>query len=306
MIELEELISVTTDWQADFRAALEAGGLSEISIRNYLQDLRVFAGWFEAVNAQPFSPELTTGVDLRLFRDQQMDACRPATWNRRRASLRRFCAWLVSTGRVSYDPFQGVEKARQSELPPRWLSEAETHRLLRTLEQAVNGARTEAWRVQAARDQALVGLMLYAGLREAEACALDWEDVALGERSGRVVVRRGKGGKRRETPLSREARRALRLWSQIGGGSSGAVFTGKGGGRISPRQVQRRLEAVRQAAGLDEILTPHALRHTFAKRALDRGAPLTVVSKLLGHSRIVTTARYVQPGWEDLEKAVEK
>ncbi len=305
--ELREMVVVRADWQAEFQSALEAEGLSGASVRNYLQDLRVFAGWFETVNGTGFSPELTTGVDLRLFRDQQIQTVRPATWNRRRAALGRFCRWLFMSGIVNYDPFQGIEKVGESELPPRWLSDHETHRLLRILEQAVNGSTTQAWRAQAARDQAMVCLMLYAGLREGEICALDWEDLKLGERGGKVIVRLGKGGKRRELPLNREARRALRLWSQFSGGERGAVFTGKGGGgRISARQVQRRLEAIRQAAGLDETVTPHALRHTFAKRLLDRGVQLTVVSKLLGHSRIATTARYVQPGWEDFEKAVEK
>ena len=54
------------------------------------------------------------------------------------------------------------------------------------------------------------------------------------------------------------------------------------------------------------MVTPHDLRHSFAKRTLDEGAPLTVVSKLLGHSRLETTARYVTPGWGDLEEAVER
>jgi site-specific recombinase XerD len=83
------------------------------------------------------------------------------------------------------------------------------------------------------------------------------------------------------------------------------MFVGKGGERVSTRLVQKRVEALRQAAGLDKTVTPHALRHTFAKRLLDGGAPLTVVGKLLGHARLDTTARYVQPGWNDFEKAVE-
>ena len=82
-------------------------------------------------------------------------------------------------------------------------------------------------------------------------------------------------------------------------------FTGTARGeRISARLVQRRVAEIGRVCGIP--VSPHDLRHTFAKRMLDDGAPLTVVSKLLGHSRLETTARYVQPGWADYEKWVER
>lgn len=298
-------VVVLTDWRGEFISALEAQGCSRGTLRSYLQDVASFERWFEATNGQPFSPELITGVDLRAFREFQVRSVAPATWNRRRSTLRKLCEWAISSGALPYDPFQGVERMEQSEPAPRWLSDAEYHRLVRQMELAVNGATTDHWRWQAVRDQAIVTLMLHAGLREAEVCALDWDDVTISERKGRVIVRRGKGDKRREIPLNVEARRAIRLWREISDGA-GAMFVGKGGGRISTRLVQNRVKVLRTAAGLGDEATPHALRHTFAKRLLDGGAPLTVVSKLLGHSRLETTARYVQPGWDDFEQGVEK
>jgi len=225
MIDLAELrVEIASDWRVDFRAALESEGCSEKTIQAYLGDVQAFGRWFEAQNGEAFRPELITGVDLRLFADAQSAALAPASWNRRRVALKKLCAWLMRTGAVSYDPFQGVGRMSENESAPRWLSENEIHRLLRAIEQRVNGASTEAWKIQAARDQAIVALMLYAGLREFEVCGLDRADVQIGERKGRVIVR--------------------------------------------------------------------------------LGVAITVVSKLLGHSRLETTARYVQPGWEDFEKAV--
>jgi integrase/recombinase XerC len=308
--QIHEQTIVDVAWNSEFEDWLEAQGASGSTIKAYAQDLRHFAGWFETTNGENFSPELITGVDLRLYRQAALDqGAAPATFNRRRAALRRLVAWAIEHGRLSYDPFQGVDKIDESEKPPRWLSDLELHRFQRAVELAVNGARTGPRRWLAVRDQALVALMLHAGLREAEVCGLDCGDVTISERKGKIVVRRGKGEKRRELPLNREARRALNLWIQISGRTAGALFVGVNGGtdaRISTRLVQKRVEALRAAAGLDDDVTPHALRHTFAKRLLDAGAPLTTVSKLLGHSRLETTARYVAPGWADFEKAVEK
>jgi len=78
---------------------------------------------------------------------------------------------------------------------------------------------------------------------------------------------------------------------------------GKRSDRLTTRQVQRVVAEIGRQAGIE--LTPHMLRHTFAKRLVDNGSPLTVAQKLLGHSRLDTTSRYVKPGWDDLARAVE-
>jgi len=126
----------------------------------------------------------------------------------------------------------------------------------------------------------------------------------LGERVGRVTVRRGKGDKFRQVPLAKEARRALRLWLDTRGADPGPVFPSKRTPRISTRAVIERVREIGRMAGVE--LTPHDLRHTCAKRMCDEGVPLTVVQKILGHSRLETTARYVKPGWDDLAAAVER
>jgi integrase len=77
-------------------------------------------------------------------------------------------------------------------------------KLMRHAELLVNGSKTDRWRWQAIRDQAMICLMIYAGLREGEVVALDVEDVEIGKRKGTVTVRRGKGDKSRLIPLNKE------------------------------------------------------------------------------------------------------
>jgi integrase/recombinase XerC len=310
VIEADQVVRtgvVASTWEVDFVGWLQAKGVSVSSVKSYLQDIRVFARWFEEVNGQALHPSLVTGVDLRAFRTWQITdgGAKPSTWNRRRSALAQLCRWALEAGHLSYDPFQGVDVADQVELPPRWLERGELQKVWRQVELAVNGGRTAAARRQALRDGAVFALMALAGLREGEVVGLDLGDVEVGERKGRVVVRMGKGEKRRELPLSKEARRWVEGWLGVRGeAGSAALFLGRKGERLGARDVQRMVGEFGRRAGVE--VTPHALRHTFAKRLLDEGAPLTVVQKLLGHSRLETTSRYVQPGWSDFERAVER
>ena len=74
---------------------------------------------------------------------------------------------------------------------------------------------------------------------------------------------------------------------------------------LSSRSVQRALSRLGKAAGL-ERLTPHVLRHSFAKNLIDFGVGLEKVAALLGHSNLNTTKIYITPNQKDLEQAVER
>lgn len=295
------------DWRVKFSGWLAEGGRSPNTINSYLSDVGKYVAWFEQINRQPFSPELLTGVDLRAYRQHSLavEQVKPATFNRRRASLALLCQWAHDFELVTYDPFQGVQPAEEVELAPRWLDQPDLARLLRQAERMINASSTSHWRWQAARDQAMIALMLYAGLRVGEVCALNVNDIDIGPRSGRVIIRSGKNDKRRQVPLNVEARRSLAFWLKLRQAPQAGepLFTGKSGERLTTRQAQRRVDEIGRLAGVH--LTPHQLRHTFVKRGLDHGAPLHYMQKLAGHARADTTARYGAPGWSDLERAIE-
>ena len=297
-------VSIALEWSDAFSAYLAQTGRSSKTISAYVQDLKLFAEWLAVENQAPFAVAQVTSWDLRAYREFSFSSkVAPATWNRRRCALRVFCAWLVASGVLSYDPFQGVEAAEEQAPAPRWLEHKEFKRVLNQLEVEYNGAKSDYGKWQAARDQAMVALMAFAGLRVAELVALDLADVQLSDRSGRVTIRRGKGDKKRVVPLGLEARRALQIWLGRRGSPAGALFTSKSNGRLTTRSVERTVQHIGAAVGVK--MSPHDLRHTFAKLLVDKGRPLTVAKMLLGHARLETTARYAMPGYRDLENAVE-
>jgi site-specific recombinase XerD len=73
---------------------------------------------------------------------------------------------------------------------------------------------------------------------------------------------------------------------------------------LTARSAQRILNRYGRAAGI-ESLTPHVLRHSFAKNLVDNEVGLEKVAALLGHSNLNTTRIYITPSEQDLERAVE-
>jgi integrase/recombinase XerC len=106
--------------------------------------------------------------------------------------------------------------------------------------------------------------------------------------------------------LINETRKDLAEWLKVRPPvSSDCLFVGQVGEAIQPRLVQRVVQRYAESAEIED-LTPHVLRHTFARSLLDSGATPFEVAKLLGHSSLDSTARYAQPSEEDLRNAVER
>lgn len=293
-------VRVGSSWLEMFRDFL-AEERGEKTVAAYLQDLKHFAAWFERANGEEFGPALLNTRDLRDYRTWclEVERCAPSTWNRRRASLRVLCAWCersLELRPVGYE--KALKPAAEVEQAPRWLEAQEERKLMRQVEINIAAAKTVGQRERAIRDLALVSLMRYAGLRVEEAASLAVSDLQISERKGEVLVRYGKREKTRRVPLSSSAREALSGWMVVR--PAGDSFFGG----MSARAIQKRVEALAEQTGI-EGLSCHALRHTCAKSMIDAGRPLTEVQKILGHEKLETTARYVQPGREDLAEAVE-
>ncbi len=295
-------------WLEEYAKYLKEGRSSK-TVEAYLCDLRQFGAWFERVNAEELRPERVTGVDCHDFRRDQLEReqVAPSTWNRRRASLVVFTQWAIVQGYLKNDPMDSVDEKEVVELPPRWLDEGEYRRLVRDFDQQVNAASTVYQERTSLMYRSIGALMLYAGLRVEEVCSLDPGDLEISDRKGRVIVRDGKGGKHREIPLSKKARRALSAWlewREKHHSEQVPLFFGKKMEALGQRAVQMYFQDVRRVLEIED-LTPHALRHTFVKRLVDARHPINWIQKLAGHSDIRTTFRYAQAGWADYEELVE-
>jgi site-specific recombinase XerD len=149
-------------------------------------------------------------------------------------------------------------------------------------------------------------VLRHTGIRVGELVALRLADRAIGERKGQLVVRAGMGSKYGVVPLNSDARKAIGDYLAVRPKStSDRLFLGRRSDGLSPRAVEKTVLKYAHLAQLEDV-TPHTLRHTFGKQALDASVDLVTVSRLLGHERLETTAIYTTPSAADLERAVEK
>jgi len=161
------------------------------------------------------------------------------------------------------------------------------------------------------REAAMFWLMAGCGLRVSEVASLRVEQIDRA--GGFLYIVNGKGGKRRTAIVPRPVMDALEDYIQ--GRSEGYVFEGRAQGHISTRQIQRLLDEAAVKAGLQDTrpvkirqrkrITPHLLRHSFARWSLDAGIDISYLQHQLGHSSLNTTAIYLRARPEHRKKAYE-
>lgn len=297
----------------DFDRYLNQQDRSLLTIRGYLADLKAFGGWFQQTNGEELAPAGVTPIDIKEYRQHLLtvERAKAATINRRLAALSSYLNWAVQSGQIDRNPAIGIRSVQQVSSGPRYLDRKQQYALQRAVEkeqQVVRLRFPKRW-VGRLRDCSMVLFLLNTGLRLNEAVSLRLEDVQLTDRKGLVWVRQGKGGKQRIVPLNLDARHALQEWLNIrpenGRHYIWIAVESDQEQALSARSVQRALTRIGRQAGLS-TLTPHMLRHSFAKNLIDSGAGLEKVASLLGHSSLNTTRIYVTPSHADLERAIDQ
>jgi integrase/recombinase XerD len=268
-------------------------GLADATLRAYRADLLDFAAshgasanW-DATVETPVHYLSMLGSPSRGHRI----ALRPTTLRRRAASLRGFYRFCYAEGLIDTDLAGRFDVPRQPRLLPEVLTIDEVDRLLQ-----VRGDHTP----EGIRDRALLELLYASGLRISEAVGLDRDDIDLDDALVRVV---GKGDRERQVPVGEVAVAWLgRYVSEVRPGwldkrhvenrRGGPLFLSVRGDRLDRRRAWEMLVAAARSAGLNDGVSPHTLRHSFATHLLEGGADLRIVQELLGHASINTTQLY--------------
>lgn len=259
--------------------------LAPLTVRNYLNDLQAFGEYLLKRGVRDFDEPDRLFLRAYLAWLVELGYVR-ASISRKLSALRAFYRFLDEKGVVGRDQTDLVVAPKLDRRLPGAVS-------LQDVEKLLAGPDTSA--SVGIRDRALLELLYAAGLRVAEAEALDSADVDFDTREVRVV---GKGRKERVALLGRPALEALQRYLRdvrpgwVRRRSEDALFLSRFGSRLSARSIQKLVKRYALRAGLDLDFHTHTLRHSFATHLLDGGADLRVVQELLGHASPATTQIY--------------
>ena len=220
---------------------------------------------------------------------------------RRLCSLRHFYKYMVSVGYITDNPFIFVTSPKTETKYPHGLYKEQIQELFKR-----NDERTDPLKN---RDQAILHLLYYSGVRAQELVSLDIQSLSLNERNVRVL---GKGNKERIIPFSSDCQKALKKYinglrkeqlllymekqkKKIHKDNEALLpplFFNARGERLTTRGLEYILKAIEEKTGLYVGLHPHIMRHSFATHLLENGADLRVIQELLGHESINATQVY--------------
>ncbi|MDY0019322.1 MAG: site-specific tyrosine recombinase XerD [Anaerolineae bacterium] len=213
----------------------------------------------------------------------------PTTIARKVASVRSFFHFLFTEGVISSELAEWLRQPRVGRRLPHALSEEDVQRLIQAAD--ADGTALET------RDRALLELMYATGLRATEVVTLTLQDVNTKEGTVRCT---GKGNKERLIPLYETACKALQVYIQearpflLRDPGKGSLFLNRGGRPLTRQGIWFIIQHYAKKVGLEDRVTPHTLRHTFATHLLTGGAELREVQQFLGHASITTTQIYTE------------
>lgn len=252
------------------------------SIQAYTRDLRIYAAFLS--NREISKINDITYSDIQDFIQEQRRTKKSNSVNRMISTLHNFHHYITFTYPKENDPSLFIHSKKDGRKLPKYFNE---HDIIKLLD-SFGSSDQELF------EHAMLELLYSCGLRVSELCSLTMNQLHLEQGFLRVI---GKGDKERMIPIHDRAVHVVRdyvafvrvRWQKK---RMPNVFLNHLGNAVSRQYVHHLIKTKLAQMNLDEKLSAHSFRHSFATHLLDGGADLRVVQELLGHSDIKTTQIY--------------
>lgn len=219
---------------------------------------------------------------------------RPRTLSRKLSAIRSFFKFLEREGHITNNPASTILSPKLDKTLPKFLSEEEINQFIEAPDNKKRFGK---------RDRAILEVLYSAGVRVSELVGLNVDQVDLISSIAKVE---GKGKKERLVPLGKQAVGAIKNYLDDRKGNASPLFLNKNGTRLSDRAVRNIVNKYIKVACINNQISPHVLRHSFATHLLNRGADLRSVQELLGHVNLSTTQIYTHVSTDRLKKVYDQ
>ena len=269
-------------------------GYSENTLAAYRNDLSQFCAYVEPRASGWDKVDQDTILDYVMFMKGEQEYA-SSTVARKVAAIKSFFHYLADRGEIQDDPTATLDSPKVRKRLPKAISQEDMERLLK------EAAREDT--PKALRDRALLEVLYATGLRVTELVSLNVEDANLASETVRVV--HPKDNRDRLVPVHHRALEPLRNYLERGrvqllrDPEEHALFLNHRGQRLTRQGLWLIVKHYVREVGIQEDVTPHTLRHTFAAHLLNQRADLEYVQELLGHANISTTQVYAQVSGEE-------
>ena len=294
--------------------AKEAEGITQNTVNNKRAYVRVLMTYLSGIDNEIYPQDLTADHvrgfmrylqnDYQLYANSQKDdkykttGLAPASVNTVIRGLRGMFNWLLAEKYITDNPFLKVRLIKEPKDTVESIEIEEARRLLKEPDQ-----RT----FSGFRDYVLYLVMLDTGVRVSEAISLQQQDIDLNTNTLHIRAVKSKTKTGRIVPFSKRTSRALReLIAELKELDTDYVFVTIYGNTVDRGRVRQKMKQYAKAAGIKSNVSPHILRHTFAKYYLLNGGDMMTLQKLLGHSTVDMVRRYVQMTQKDVNMTHSK
>ena len=276
--------------------------LSPHTVRAYECDLRSYLDWCEREGAVATRPDRR--VTRRYLTDLVGARYADKTVNRHLSSLRTFFSWMQERGEQVDDSVLAMHGRKLVKSLPNVMTDEDVRSLVAVCDDS---------KAEGMRDHAMIELMYATGARISELAGLVPTDVDYAQGEIRLF---GKGSKERIVPVYETALDVARKYversrptlvaSRKKPGVPTALFVSVRGNDMTANALRARFERLVQLAGLENAVTPHAVRHTYATELLDGGADLRTVQEFFFFNDTATTEIYTHLSVERLKSATKQ
>ena len=257
---------------------------SENTVQSYRRDLMQMITYLEEKEIREAAKVTKTSLHgYILHMEEQGKAA--TTISRMMAAIKAFFNYECMQARIRRNPAESLHAPKVEKKAPVILSVDQVSALL---------AQPFGQTPKEIRDKAMLALLYATGIRVSELIGIQMEDINMN--IGFLVCRDGE--RERTIPFGRSAKAALEEYLEharnelLRGKGSDYFFVNCTGGAMSRQGFWKIIKYYGEKAGIEEDITPHTLRHSFAAHLIARGADMRAVQTILGHSDMATTQMY--------------